>query len=369
MATGIVTQQTSAPPPTALVTTPAKDVRALIMSDSFQTQIKKAMPEAMSSDVLLRVAVTTIQKTPKLLECSRESLMQCVLECAQLGLLPDGILGQAYMVPYAKVATLQIGYRGIIELARRSDQVKYVVGEAVYDCDEFSISYAPIREIKHVPNLEEPTRGEKVEGKYLPTGFRGAYGLVLYKDDTIDFEYLPLHKIERIRSMSQAGSKSDGPWLMHFEEMAKKTGIRSLGKRLPLSADDLRRIVADEYKEQGMDVGYSMELPSAAPEDVEVDELMQQLRWSGPQQAVTRANYTNRRDELLEYLRGKAKEAQVITGTQLAADQAKAAVAPDPTKTLSTRTSAAAEASTTVAPQTQTQGAALAAPATSTEDW
>lgn len=323
MATGIVTQQTGAPPPSALVTTPAKDVRALIMSESFQTQIKKAMPEAMSSDVLLRVAVTTIQKTPKLLECSRDSLMQCVLECAQLGLLPDGILGQAYMVPYSRVATLQIGYRGILELARRSNQVKYVVGEAVYDCDDFSITYAPIREMKHVPNLEDPTRGEKVEGKYLPTGFRGAHGLVLYKDDTIDFEYMPLHKIERVRSLSQSGSSKDGPWLNHFEEMARKTAIRSLSKRLPLSADDLRRIVADEYRENGLDVGYSLDLPSAAvpePEDAEIDDLMQRLKKTKPEQAVLRAN--NSRDELLAYLRGKVKDAQIITGSQLAADQA-----------------------------------------------
>lgn len=328
MATSMVTQS-SAPPPA--IQSPAKDVRSLIMSDAFQSQIKKAMPEAMSSDVLLRVAVTTIQKTPKLLECSRDSLMQCVLECAQMGLLPDGILGQAYMVPYAKVATLQIGYRGILELARRSNQVKYVVGEAVYDCDQFKIRYAPERTILHVPDEDNEERGLREEGKYLPKGFRGAYGLVRYKDDTIDFEYLPLHKIERIRSMSQAGSKADGPWLQHFEEMAKKTGIRALGKRLPLSADDLRRIVADEYRESGLDIGYNVDARvGEIAEDSEVEELMEELGWNSAQKIMAKNNHAGRRPELLAYLRSKLAEAEQAKGTTSKA--AKESVAADPTK-------------------------------------
>lgn len=303
-----------------------KDVRALIMSDAFQTQIKKAMPQAMSSDVLLRVSVTTIQKTPKLLECTRESLMQCVLECAQLGLLPDGILGQAYMVPYGKNATLQIGYRGIITLARRSGEVKYVVGEAVYDCDKFSISYAPKRTIMHDPDIDNERRGEKLEGKYLPAGFRGAYGLVLYKDDTIDFEYLPLHKIERIRSGSQAGSAKDGPWLQHFEEMAKKTAIRALGKRLPLSADDLRNIVQDEYRESGVDMGT---LVSAAVKDVLVTEglgsgdvveadsealgIMQRLGWAPGRRTQAINSYKDKPEALLAYLKGEEAKTKPAT--------------------------------------------------------
>lgn len=298
---------------TALVA-PAKDVRNLIMSDAFQQQIKKAMPAAMSSDVMLRVAVTTIQKTPKLLECSRESLMQCVLECAQLGLLPDGILGQAYMVPYSKVATLQIGYRGILELARRSNQVKFVVGEAVYDCDKFKISYAPVRTMSHDPDIDNPDRGRKEDGKYLPIGFRGAYGLVVYKDDTIDFEYLPLHKIERVRAGSQTGSSKDGPWLNHFEEMAKKTGIRSLGKRLPLSADDLRMLVRDEYNEQGIDLDYSVDPAIASlARDEEMESLFTLLTWNTQKRKVYRESHAAKtRDEQLVHLRGIAISAGLL---------------------------------------------------------
>lgn len=313
MATQAITVQQSAPPQ---VHNPAKDVRALIMSSAFQDQIKKAMPEAMSSDVLLRVAVTTIQKNPLLLECTQQSLMQCVLECAQLGLLPDGILGQAYMIPYkdtragVRTATLQIGYRGIIKLAKNSNEVKYVVGEAVYACDKFKIEYAPVRSISHVPDIDNEHRGEVKKGNYLPEGFRGAYGLVIYKDDTIDFEYMPLHKIERIRASSQSGSKADAPWLNHFEEMAKKTAIRSLGKRLPLSADDLRRIVQDEYREAGIDVGYTVDASiTDSVRDVESEFIMDALTWNEARKGVARRNFTNDRDGLLAYVKKEAAKA------------------------------------------------------------
>lgn len=307
MATSMATQGENKP----AVQTP-KDVRSLIMSDAFQSQIRKAMPESMSPDILLRVAVTTIQKTPKLLECSQASLMQCVLECAQLGLLPDGFLGQAYLVPYKGVATLQIGYKGILELARRSNQTKYVVAEAVYACDEFKIEFAPVRSIKHVPDIDNEQRGEILQGKYLPEGFRGAYALVIYKDDTIDFEYMPLHQIERIRKKSQAGSKDDAPWLTSFEEMAKKTAIRKLGKRLPLSADDQRNLIQDEYRESGIDVGHTIDAGiESLVKDEEAERMMEALGWSETKKLMCRRNFNGDRDALVKHLQGQITSAGI----------------------------------------------------------
>lgn len=309
-----------------------RDVRSLIMSDAFKAQIVKAMPEAMSPDVLLRVATTTIQKTPKLLDCSPESLMQCVLECAQLGLLPDGILGQAYLVPYKATATLQIGYRGILELARRSNQIKFVVAEAVYDCDDFSISYAPKRTISHDPAIDDEHRGEKEKGKYLPKGFRGVYALVLYKDDTIDFEYLPLHKVERIRAGSQAGSSADGSWINHFEEMARKTAIRALGKRLPLSADDLRHVVEDEYREAGLVENIT---PSAITDIIrneEAEATMQQLGWPEGKRTQCYRSFSGNTSAMLAHLQGElAKTGRGLAPASTAEqpDQQGAEVSPD----------------------------------------
>lgn len=238
-----------------------KDVRSLLASDAFVEQLKQAVPQQVNPQVLVRVATTTIQKTPNLLQCTRDSLLGAVIECAQLGLMPDGILGEAYLVPYndnrggVKRAQLQIGYRGLIKLARNSGQVSYVVAEPVYECDQFEVSYAPDRTIKHVPDLENETRGESLRGEFIPAGFRGAYALVKYKTGEIDFEYLPLHRIEQIRRSSKAGEKKDAPWMSHWVEMARKSAIRALAKRLPLSPEFMKAANLDDYHEQGIDTG------------------------------------------------------------------------------------------------------------------
>jgi recombination protein RecT len=239
-----------------------KDVRALLNSNAFMDQIKQAVPGHIKADIMVRVALTTIQKTPDLLACDQTSLLGSIVECAQLGLMPDGILGEAYLVPYKNTQAnrrdcqLQIGWRGLIKLARQSGLVAYVVAEPVYQCDQFKVLYAPERTLEHIPNFEDETRGtypaKGTQGvpNFIPIGFRGVYALVKYKTGEIDFEYLPLHRVEQIR----AGSKAqNGPWLSHWLEMARKSAIRALGKRLPLTTDFMRAANLDDLREQGIE--------------------------------------------------------------------------------------------------------------------
>ena len=103
----------------------ANTIRNLFEQQSVKKQLALAVPRHLSVDRLLRVAMTSIQRTPKLLDCTQQSLLACVMTCAQLGLEPDAFLGQAYLVPYwngkksAYEAQLIPGYRGYIALARR----------------------------------------------------------------------------------------------------------------------------------------------------------------------------------------------------------------------------------------------------------
>ena len=70
-----------------------------------------------------------MQRTPKLLECTRESLLACIVQCAQLGLEPDGLLGQAYLIPFYNgrknryECQLIVGYKGLLKLARQSAEI------------------------------------------------------------------------------------------------------------------------------------------------------------------------------------------------------------------------------------------------------
>jgi recombination protein RecT len=189
-----------------------------------------ALPKHLTADRLLRFAMTSIQKTPKLLECTPQSLLACVMTCAQLGLEPDQFLGQAYLVPFRDnrkgitICTLIPGYRGYIALARRSGEMQTVGAQVVYENDEFDMQYGIEDKLMHKPNLNGD-RGQAI----------GAYCVFKYKDGGYSFDFLPTSEIEKIRKRSKAAD--DGPWVTDWGEMAKKTVIKRHAKLAPLSVE------------------------------------------------------------------------------------------------------------------------------------
>ena len=199
--------------------------------EKMKPQIALALPKAMNADRLARIALTNIRTNPKLLECSVESLMGAVMLSAQLGLEP-GPLGHAYLVPYGKECTLIIGYRGLIDLARRSDQIVSLAAHVVHENDKFEFTYGLEENLVHEPNWTNP-------GRPL-----GAYMVAKLKDGGHAIEVMSYDEIEAVRSRSKAAKS--GPWVTDWEEMARKTVVRRGSKYLPLSIESQRAIAQDE---------------------------------------------------------------------------------------------------------------------------
>jgi len=190
-------------------------------------EIKKALPKHLDVDRLTRIAMTTIRQTPKLLECNIQSLLAAVMQSAQLGLEPN-ILGQAYIIPYGSEAQFIIGYRGMIDLARRSGHIESIYAHPVYSKDEFEYEYGLDPKLRHKPAMGD--RGE----------FIGAYGVAKFKDGGYHFEFMPKSEIEKRRGRSKA--KNSGPWVTDYEEMACKTVIRHMFKYLPISIEIMKQV-------------------------------------------------------------------------------------------------------------------------------
>lgn len=201
--------------------------------------IKQALPKHLSPDRLLRIAMTTIRTTPKLLQCNVESLMAAVMEAAQLGLEP-GILGHCYIIPYGSEATFVIGYRGMIDLARRSGNIESIYAHEVYENDYFKLRYGLDEELVHIPwHLREDTKPTK------SGDIRGAYMVAKFKDGGYYIHYMPKAEIDEHRKRSKAANS--GPWVTDYIEMAKKTVVRSAWKWLPISVEIMRQVeAADE---------------------------------------------------------------------------------------------------------------------------
>ena len=167
-------------------------------------------------------AMLAIRKSPQLQRCTPESIVESVVNAAQLGVDPGGALGEGYLVSYGEKCQLILGYQGMISIARRSGEVRTIEANIVCENDTFEFSLGSGAFLTHRFDILS-NRGSQ----------RGAWAKAVLADGSEQFEVMSLPEITIIRERSKA-SKS-GPWVTDFAEMAKKTVIRRLFKRLPKS--------------------------------------------------------------------------------------------------------------------------------------
>lgn len=234
---------------------PVDKVATMLASPSMQAQIKAALPRHMTPERLARIVTTEIRKVPKLAECTPVSFFGAVIQCAQLGLEPGNALGHAYILPYdrnvkdgngwtkVKEAQLIIGYRGMIDLARRSGQIVSIDARAVYEGDKFDCRLGLDAHIDHVPDWNNPNRANAAKLTFV-------YAVAKLKDGGIQFDVMSRSEVEGIRARSKA--KDKGPWVDDFAAMALKTVVRRLFKFLPVSIELQTAVSLDERADAGL---------------------------------------------------------------------------------------------------------------------
>lgn len=178
---------------------------------------------------LARAVITEVAKSPQLQKCTAQSLLSCAVQAATLNLEIGGPLGQAFMVPYSGAASFQIGYRGLITLAYRSNKVASITAQIVHEGDTFKVQYGTQPGIIHEPGTK-----------------RGAithyYAVVSYKGGGIDFEVMTVQQVDMHRQkFSKQGNDNQGRpagiWAAHYDAMSLKTVLRKVLKRAPIGVD------------------------------------------------------------------------------------------------------------------------------------
>lgn len=263
---------------------PTKKGRTLNdLFEQMKPAIQQAIPQHMTPERLLRIATTSIRSNPKLKVCTPESLLGAVMQCAQLGLEPS-ILGHCYLIPYRNKkkdengrelgwvdeAQFQIGYKGLIELARRTGQISSIMAHAVHENDEFEYEYGIDEKLRHVP--ADSDRGA-ITKYYAYAKFKdGGYSfLVMSKRD------IEIHRDRFTKSKNRQG-KIYGPWLDHFDEMAKKTVLKALMKYMPISVEFQRAVDQDgttkHFTDEAEDMSEVIDVTDweSDPEDEPEDE-------------------------------------------------------------------------------------------------
>ncbi len=245
---------------------PSNDIASLLNDPKVKAQMALALPKHVTAERLARVALTEVRKNPALALCDQTSFLGALMTCAQLGLEPGGPLGHAYLIPFENrkkgVMEVQfiVGYRGMIELARRSGQIVSIEARPVYEGDTFEVTLGLHSNLRHVPDFDNPNRVQ-------PDKLRFVYAVAKLKDGGVQFEVMSRREVEAVRAQSRAGSS--GPWVTHFEAMALKTVVRRLFKWLPISVELAAAIDADERA----DLGLPQDNPLTV--DVETGELLE----------------------------------------------------------------------------------------------
>lgn len=234
--------------------------------EKLKPQLAMALPRHMTPDRVTRIALTSILRNPDLLECTPASLAGAILQASQLGLECDGVSGQAALIPFKRQVTFIPMYKGLLNLARRSGEVSTIEARVVHAKDKFHFTFGLKPTLVHVPTQEEDA-GPLV----------AVYAIGRLKDGGCQWEVMWKREIDAIRKQSPAGG--GGPWVSHYDEMAKKTVLRRLCKLLPSSPELQVAVSLDERAEAGIpqDLGMTIDATLAPEKPSALDQLADSL--------------------------------------------------------------------------------------------
>jgi len=243
--------------------------------EKFKGQIIAALPEHMTAERMIRIALTCVSQTPLLQKCDPYTICGAVVQSSILGLEPNSALGESFLIPYwnhkankgkgGYDCQLQVGYKGHLKLAQNSGQLKDVDAQPVHFNDDFSFQKGSEPRLTHSWNPKAP-RGELI-------GYYADFHTVV---GAYNFEYWTMEQIQEHRDhYSQGAYKREagkvvlvdgnkilqGPWKDSPDWMCRKTVLIQVLKLAPKSVQQQQALSLDERSDAGLPQKYSVDVP------------------------------------------------------------------------------------------------------------
>lgn len=221
--------------------------------DDWKPTLAAVLPKHIDPDRVIKIAMAVYMNKPELALCTPLSMVKATMQCAELGLDPSPLLGEAAFVPFKAKKKVQDGnqwkdveevqvqlmpmYTGLVKLAKQTGDVSDVYAVPVYDSEKtpvwgpdgrlvsgFCVEEGTVRKIHHIRKLDG-ARG----------AFFAVYGVVKFKDGTCHFEVLSKEDVDDHRKVSKQANGS--AWTDNYVAMACKTAIRMTVKTVPKSTE------------------------------------------------------------------------------------------------------------------------------------
>ena len=203
-----------------------------------------------------------LRAQPKLWGCDPDTVIGSALKCAQLGLAPNDGRNLAWIIPYGHVAQFQLGYGGVMELARRAVPGLRFDGQAVHPNDEFDVDYGKAEPLTHRPAvaMQKPRGGDAYAW----------YVRAVFPDGSAQVQVLDKEQVEYHRLFSK--QPNGEMWTKSYSAGALKSCVLDMRRWLPASAQLSAAIVADEQSFTPTELAAEVEVIEATYDTAEAGE-------------------------------------------------------------------------------------------------
>lgn len=213
------------------------------LMENRKNEFEEVLQNTMTKERFLRLALSSFRANPKLMQCSKPSLVNAFLSAAAMGVEPNTPLGEAFLIPRKNKAgqleaNFQLGYKGLLTLARRSGKIISIHADVVFDGDTYDSQHGSQPMLIHKPTRERESRGSVVCYYACAHLVGGGFQFV---------EMLPF-EIEERRQRA-ASSSATSPWDTDYQAMAIKTVLIELCKFLPRTPA-LSYATSNDYEQQ-----------------------------------------------------------------------------------------------------------------------
>lgn len=217
-------------------------IKAMSHNQSVINSFAQVLGGKREAQAYIASALLAVSNSPSLMDCTPASIMSSALRSATLRLSCDPSLGQAYLVPYndrhkGKIATFQIGYKGLEQLALRTNKYRFINTGRLYEGQAIEEN-----QLTGQVKIVGQRSGDKIIGYVNYFEYFSGYSHALYMS------------IEEIREhaarYAPGYNNPAGKWATDFHSMAKKTVLRlNLLRHGSLTSEDAA-ILADEAEDK-----------------------------------------------------------------------------------------------------------------------
>lgn len=308
--TGFTEQSKPVPAKAPIVVDRAKTMMNIINSTEVTERLKMLLNSQAMHERFIAIMTSTMNTTRNLKDCSEASILGALIKSAQTRLEPNTVLGRSWLIPRqnkgAWEAGWELGYMGAIELGMRSDIVRVVPNQVVFENDEFDIDFGT-HHMTHKPK-KNGDRGKAI-------GYWAKW--IGRSPEQWDVRYMSDTEMQAFYSKYVKNKSQHGPWSTAFDEMAKKTVIKQVLKHAPRSTEDFAHAYAADGQVINANPDVAMQSDSAL--DILVGDM------EGPEPLPADPELERQKQEMLNKVREKI-DRKIAQGTSLDEIQVKVGI-------------------------------------------